>query len=240
MTIKILHLYHDLLNLYGEYANVGALERKLKSCSVDVEIDRLSLYDEVDFSSYDFIYLGAGTEEKQLIALDDLKKKKSDVVSAYESGTLILATGNSFEIFGKSITTPDGTKIDALGILDTDTVVTDKQRTLTDEIVKADFLENECVGFINKASSTVSNEKPMFTVIFGEGNSKQDKTEGVVKNNFYGTHLTGPCLIKNPNLCDYFVSLLASKKGFEIKKIECEYETKAYKMTLEALKNRIK
>ena len=28
--MKILHLYHDIMNLYGEYANVSALERMLE------------------------------------------------------------------------------------------------------------------------------------------------------------------------------------------------------------------
>lgn len=240
MTIKILHLYHDLLNLYGEYANVAALERYFEKQSAQVAVDRLSLYDEVDFSAYDFIYLGAGTEEKQLIALDDLKKYKQGIVEAYERGTLILATGNSFEIFGKSITTPKGEKVDGIGILDMETTVTDKQRTLTDEICKAEFLDSECVGFINKASDTKSNEKPMFTVIFGAGNSKDDKKEGAVKNNFYGTHLTGPCLIKNPNLLKYFAALIAERKGIELQAIDLEYETKAYKITLDALRNRMK
>ena len=31
MEIKILHLYYDLLNLYGEYGNVSALERYLEN-----------------------------------------------------------------------------------------------------------------------------------------------------------------------------------------------------------------
>ncbi len=239
MEIRILHLYHDLLNLYGEYGNVSAVERYLKNQGVDVKVDKLSLYDHVDFSSYDFIYLGSGTEEKQLKALDDLKNNKSDIVSAYENGTVILATGNSFEIFGKSITSPDGTKTDGLSWFDMETTVTDKQRTLTDEVCTAEFLTSQCVGFINKASETKSHEKPMFSVDFGAGNSKQIKEEGIVKGNFYGTHLTGPCLIKNPHLLVYFASLIAKKKGFEIKPTELKYETKAYKVTLESLKSRM-
>lgn len=239
MGVKVLHLYHDLLNLYGEYGNVSALERYLKNQGVEVAVDKLSLYDKVDFAAYDFIYLGSGTEEKQLKALDDLKSNKSDIVSAYENGTVILATGNSFEIFGKSITTPDGKKIDGLGILDIDTSVTDKQRTLTDEVCSAEFIGRECVGFINKASETVSREKPMFTVKLGAGNSKDSKSEGVIKGNFYGTHLTGPCLVKNPHLLEYFVSLLTEKCGFELKPVTLEYETRAYEITLEALKNRM-
>lgn len=241
MTIKILHLYHDLLNLYGEYANVSALERYFERQGVEVSVDKLSLYDDIDFSAYDFIYIGSGTEEKQIVALKDLQRKRQGITMAYESGTVILATGNSFEIFGKCIIIVEELSVwDGLNWLDMETMVTKKSRTLTDEICKSDFFDSECVGFINKASETKSNEKPMFSVIFGAGNSKDDKKEGVIKNNFYGTHLTGPCLIKNPHLLEYFAKLIAERKGIELKNIEFEYETKAYKITLDALKNRIK
>ena len=29
--MKLLHLYHDIMNLYGDYANILALERMLKN-----------------------------------------------------------------------------------------------------------------------------------------------------------------------------------------------------------------
>lgn len=239
MKIRILHLYYDLLNLYGEYGNVCALERYLTRQGAEVEVDKLSLYDEVDFSSYDFIYIGSGTEEKQLKALEDMKANKSDILSAYEKGTAILATGNSFEMFGKTITNPDGSKVDGMGWLDIDTTVNDKQRTLTDEICSAEFLDKPCVGFINKASEITSREKPMFVCDFGAGNSKQDKNEGVIKGSFYGTHLTGPCLVKNPHLLAYFASIVAEKKGLIEKPLELKFETRAYEITLEALRGRM-
>ena len=36
--MKILHLYHDIMNLYGEYANVSALERMLEKNVYDENI----------------------------------------------------------------------------------------------------------------------------------------------------------------------------------------------------------
>lgn len=40
--MKILHLYHDIMNLYGEYANVSALERMLEKSGVKFTTDRLT------------------------------------------------------------------------------------------------------------------------------------------------------------------------------------------------------
>ena len=57
--MKILHLYYDIMNLYGEYANVSALERIIENSGENVEIDRLTLGDNADINSYDFIYIGS-------------------------------------------------------------------------------------------------------------------------------------------------------------------------------------
>ena len=59
--MKILHLYHDIMNLYGEYANVAALKRMLEKNNVSFEIDTLSVNDTLQLLDYDFIYVGSGT-----------------------------------------------------------------------------------------------------------------------------------------------------------------------------------
>lgn len=235
--MKILHLYYDLMNLYGEYANVSALERYLKQQGIAVETDKKSLYDDIDFSKYGFIYIGSGTEKKQLIALSNIMQRKDAIRAAYESGAVILATGNAFELFGKKIISPDGKESEALGFFDFFTKVSQNERTLTDQVCTCPSGE-KAVGFINKASEIFGIKSPMFTVLFGEGNNKEEKTEGICENNFFGTHLTGPCLVKNPHIAEYFVKLICEKEGTEYKGIECEYEKKAYEITLSELLGR--
>ena len=44
--MKILHLYHDRMNLYGEYANLTVLSALLREQGADVCVDRRSLGDE--------------------------------------------------------------------------------------------------------------------------------------------------------------------------------------------------
>ncbi|MBQ5805419.1 MAG: hypothetical protein IIW22_06565, partial [Erysipelotrichaceae bacterium] len=62
--MKILHLYPNLMNLYGDYANVTLLCRHLKDQGIPVVIDRKEVEDTINLMQYDFIYLGSGTEEK--------------------------------------------------------------------------------------------------------------------------------------------------------------------------------
>ena len=48
--MKLLHLYHDIMNLYGEYANVLAAERALQQKGIDCTVDRLSFPEELSLN----------------------------------------------------------------------------------------------------------------------------------------------------------------------------------------------
>ena len=102
MSIQLLHLYPDLMNLYGEYANVAALRRSLERQGAEVVVRTGTLYQDIDFSGADFLYMGAGTESAQLTALEDLRRYESAVRAALEQGAVVLATGNAMELFGSS------------------------------------------------------------------------------------------------------------------------------------------
>lgn len=202
--MKILHLFHDLMNLYGDYANVLALERALVQKGETVEIIRQSVDDKLDFDA-DFIYIGSGTERNQKIALEYLTPYTEELKSALEH-TILLATGNSFEMFGTKITDRDDKEYAGLGIFDF-IVKEGTERIVTDSVVK--FEGKEIIGFVNKASQIYGDVKHFFNVKQGAGNSDSShNVEGVHDGNFYGTHIIGPLLIRNPIIAEYFASLL--------------------------------
>ena len=72
--IKILHLYYDIMNMYGESANIRALEHALDKEEVKYKIDFKSLHDDIKIMDYDFIYIGTGLDESYSLVLEDLKK----------------------------------------------------------------------------------------------------------------------------------------------------------------------
>ena len=82
--IKILHLYYDLLNQYGEQGNILALKDSFRNQNVEVSIDLLSCGDKIDFKKYDLIYMGTGSDENLYIALEDIKKYKKELSSFTE------------------------------------------------------------------------------------------------------------------------------------------------------------
>lgn len=202
--MKILHLFHDLMNLYGDYANVLALERSLAQKHQNVDIIRQSVGEKLVFDA-DFIYIGSGTERNQKVALEYLTPYAEELKSALEH-SILLATGNSFEMFGSTIIDRNDKKYSGIGLFDF-TVKEGTERIVTDSIVE--FNGKDAIGFINKASQIYGDVKQMFTVKQGVGNSDDSPAvEGVRNGNFYGTHIIGPLLIRNPFIADYFADLL--------------------------------
>ena len=209
--MRIIHLFADLCNLYGDYGNVCALKRMLENKGQNVEIEYQSIDDEIDVSGADFVFIGSATERNQKVALNYLQSYKDNIKTALDNGTVILATGNSFEMFGQSVTDCDGTKHEGLTFFPYETVE-GKERIVTDSLCTTLQCGGDIIGFVNKASLTTGATSPLFDVKQGSGNGKDDNKEGVHYGNFYGTHLIGPVLIRNPQLCEYFADMLIKKQ----------------------------
>ena len=201
--MKLLHLYHDLMNLYGDYANVAAMKRILEKSGEPVTVDRLSLGDNADLLNYDFIFIGSGTEKNQRVALEDFRRYTDALNACIDSGKVLLLTGNAFEMLGKTITGANGSTERGLGFYPFTVTEQNKTRVTGDVIYTCDFLQEPLVGFVNKCSEIKAIDKPLFSVAMGLGNCDGDKNEGVRDRNFFGTHLTGPVLIKNPHFLAY-------------------------------------
>jgi len=212
MNIRILHLYSDFMNLYGEYGNVRLLTKALADKGYDVSLEKKTVTDtDINFESYDFIYCGAGTESKRTFALNHLKNFKDSLKSAFESNKVMLFTGNAWEMLGKSVETADGKTLEGIGLFDF-TVKEQNTRRLTGDIkAKADFLENELIGFINKCSAVSGVSSPLFTLTM-KPESFAFETEGIKEKNFFGTQIVGPVLVKNPDLCEYIAELIIKNK----------------------------
>ncbi|NLZ92713.1 MAG: glutamine amidotransferase [Firmicutes bacterium] len=240
MELRILHLYHDLLNLYGEVGNVKILAKNLMKQNIQVTVKSSSVGDEIEFSDYDFIYLGSGTEKNQLVALNDLSPFTNELRDAIDQGVVVLATGNSFEIFGQYIRETDGKIYDGLNLFNFH-AERSKVRTSADIIYSADFLEKNIVGFVNKKSMAYDIDNYLFKVKFGVGANENSNVEGIRENNFFGTYIIGPILVRNPHFLDYISRLICHAKdpNFEFKEIKNENQVKAFETALFELSKRM-
>lgn len=234
--MKILHLYHDIMNLYGDYANITAVMKLAEYSGVGVTVDKRTIGDEVRLSDYDLIYIGSGTERNMKVVLEDMRRFRDDFAACVSDGKVILLTGNAFEMLGRSITDADGTKYDGLGLFDFEVTEQSATRMVGDVVFDCDFLESPVVGFINKCSEIRGINDSLFTVRMGLGNCDGDKGEGVRKNNLFCTHVTGPVLVKNPHLLCRLYELILGGSADD----GClSYEKKGYAVTLRELSKRI-
>lgn len=234
--MRILHLYHDIMNLYGEYANVSALKRMLEKNDVPCEVDTLSVEDTLQLMEYDFIYVGSGTESNQKYVLEHLKSYKDDLKNYMNAGKILFMTGNSFEIMGKELKDAKGKVYEGLGIFEFSTAEQERIRNTSDAVFAMEGQDKLLVGFINKCSTCMGIETPLFQVKMGLGNEENGTTEGIRFLNFFGTHLTGPILIKNPYFLQSLAETLCEK---EMNTDYLIYEKAGYEVTLRELNKRI-
>ncbi len=230
--MKILHLYYDIMNLYGDYGNVSVLERVLTQSGADCEVVKKSLGDSFDFDDCDFVFMGSGTERNQKLVLEDFMKHKEAFSDYIENNKPALFTGNSFEILGKWITDSDGIVYDGLKLFDYRTSEQAKNRLTADAVFESVFSDKLFVGFINKCSETHGIEDHAFKVKRGLADNKLIGYEGIKYNNFIGTHLTGPVLVKNPHFAEYFAKTILGKEP----NTDClELAKNGYEVTLREL-----
>ena len=209
-TIKILHMYADMLDLYGDSGNMEVMAFRCKKRGIDCQIDKYSIDSEMpDFSSYDLIYIGGGADLEQQHISADLLKCRDGIVKAYKNGTFLFLICGGYQLMGKYYRDADGNDIKGLGLFDYFTVAPNSRRKrcignivietkLTGKLVKV-------VGFENHGGQTQGVKTPFGKVLFGNGNCSKSEAEGYCEKNVIATYLHGPCLSKNPEVSDYMI-----------------------------------
>ena len=239
--MKILFLYHDLMNLYGENGNVRVMQRHISDQGQSAQVECRTVGDELDFSQYAFIYAGSGTERNQKKALGHLLKYRDSFLAAVDEGTPVLFTGNAWEMLGREITDGDGNRFEGLSLMPFVTRESGDERYTGDAVCTPALAElsRPVVGFVNKCSVVTGTDNPLFNMQMGYGNDNSTPGEGVRINNLFGTHLIGPILAKNPEFANFMLGLVGKKEGFQVSPRTYEYEERAYEVTLSELQKRI-
>lgn len=235
-SLKIGHLFPDLLNLYGDGGNISALKKRMEWRGMDAEVVSFEIDSELDFGDIDIILLGGGGDREQLKVLEKLKSYKKAFAEYVEKGGVVLAVCGGFSMLGKSCVIKDEVT-DGLGILDFYTEAK-KDRFIGNVIVESN-LDGENVkiaGFENHGGLTfIGDLEPFGKVLFGNGNNGKDEKEGVLYKNLIGSYLHGPLLPKNAKLTDFILNrALKQKYGEEVKltKLDDSLEDKALEFML--------
>ena len=239
MNIQIIHFYPDLMSLYGSYANVSVLRRRLEEMGNTVTVTAVQPGEEADIASADFVFMGAGTERAQKFALADFRRFGDGVKAIADAGCPMLFAGTAMELLGKSITDEAGTVYEGIG-LGGFAAVQGSRRFVEDVYGHTDLYEEAVVGFANKCSTLTGVETPLVAeVALGYGNEGVKTSEGFRFNNVLGSHLTGPLLVKNPRMLDAVITAIYARRGEEMPSIPRDnWAEQGWAITAEQLKRR--
>lgn len=213
MEVRVVHLYPELMSLYGSYANVSVLRRYLEGLGHTVTVDPVSLGDAPDLAGADFVCMGAGTERASLAALDRLPPHAGALQAAVEDGVPMLFAGTAMELLGARITEADGTERSGLG-LGAFTVKRTGKRIVGDVYGHTGAVPQAVVGFMNKCAEIDGVESPLLEEVkMGPGNHGPGTPEGFVRSGLMASELTGPLLVKNPRLLELTARRICRRRG---------------------------
>jgi CobQ-like glutamine amidotransferase family enzyme len=242
ISIKVCHLYPELLNLYGDRGNVLAFVRRCWWRDISVEMHHVNLADAVDFREMDFLFLGGGSDREQDLIAGDMKKRRDLLQAAVEEGLVVLAICGGYQLLGQYYRTLEGRIIPGLGLLDFYTEAGVKR--LIGNVGVEIALDGEKVkvtGFENHAGQTfLGRIAPMGWVLAGYGNNGRDGTEGARYKNVFCSYLHGPLLPKNPRLTDHLIRLALQRRGLpaDLTPLDDSLETSANGVMLKRLLRR--
>ncbi len=213
--LVIVHLFPDLLNLYGDGGNVRVLEYRLRWRNIPVEVRRISYGEAMDWSNADLVFMGGGPDREQRLATGEIMHMRDDLEAYVNNDGVLLAICGGYQILGHEWLLGDEV-VEGLGLIDftTERPGTSADRLIANVILRSPYVDMPVVGYENHAGRTRLGPgvKPFGTVISseGHGNNEDDKTDGVLYKNLLGTYLHGPLLAKNPQVADTLL-----KKAFE-------------------------
>lgn len=216
-TLRICHLYPDLLNLYGDRGNIMVLVTRARRRGIEVRVRDAGLGDDIDPGDADLFFIGGGEDRQQRIAVGDLAgRKRAPLEAAVADGAAVLAVCGGYQLFGKFYRPAEGDDLPGIGLLDmwTQHAGPSAPRLIGNLVIQPDNGDPPLVGFENHGGRTYLGpaSQPLGRVVVGFGNNGTDHTEGAVTGRVYGTYLHGPLLPKNPAFADRLIREALSRR----------------------------
>ena len=220
MQLSLVHLYPDLMSVYGDRGNIIALQRRCAWRGIDLRVIPVSLGDRLPAEACDLIFFGGGQDrEQEVVSPDFVANKGAAVREAVEDGAVVLAVCGGYQLLGHTYTTVDGEELAGAGVFDIRSVP-GPRRHIGNIVVEAELNDarRTLVGFENHSGRTYLGPgcRPLGRVLSGSGNNGEDGGEGAVYRNAYGCYMHGSLLPKNPHFADHLIGrALARRYGPE-------------------------
>ena len=208
--LRIGHLYPKLLNIYGDGGNIITLKNRTIWRGLRVNIDEINSGD-TSIAEHDIYFIGGGQDLQQIEVSKELQRHKEFLTAERDRGAVFLGICGGYQLLGHYYQPSEGDKLPGISLLDAYTVAGNKRFIGN---VTVNWEDDTLVGFENHSGLTYlqGETKPIGTMIVGNGNNGQDKTEGARYKNVFGTYMHGSFLPKNPKFADYLLELALEEK----------------------------
>ncbi len=241
MNLRILWMYHDLMDLYGDKGNIEVLRRRAEKRGIECIVDTCTLGEERNIADYDLFFMGGGADREQNLVFEDLLSRKEQIAEAISSGTALLLICGGYQLFGKYYKDQDGVVVDGLGFFDYYTESTDRGHRCIGNIAVEAMIEGEkvkVVGFENHGGQTKNVSSPFGRVLSGHGNAYGAGFEGFMNDQVIATYMHGPLLPKNPKIADTIIKRALKKRygKVELAELDDTIENMARQVMLKRLK----
>ncbi|MBK6663360.1 MAG: glutamine amidotransferase [Thermoflexaceae bacterium] len=214
-ALAAVHLYPDVLNIYGDRGNVIALRYRCEARGIRLTVLDVSIGDPFDPEAADIVLVGGGQDREQRRIAADLVARGPALRAAIDAGLPALVVCGGFQLFGHRYVDHQGGIIPGISVFDLETRHPGPRadRCIGDVVLETP--EGEVVGFENHGGRTylAPGQAPFGRVLRGFGNNAEDGTEGARTKNAIGTYLHGSLLPKNPALTDELI-LLALRRRY--------------------------
>lgn len=234
---KVLHMYGDVLDLYGDRGNIASLRYRTESRGIPFLLDTCSIGEKRKLSDYHLVFMGGGADYEQHLVSADLISRKGEFEDAIAKGTYFLLICGAYQLFGTHYVDADGNRTEGLGIGDFYTISDGGKRCIGNILIETniDGETFELIGFENHGGQTMHVASPLGRVICGHGNCFSDaptdshpvRHEGYCKDHVFGTYLHGPLLPKNPVFADY---LIGKSMGISLVPLDDTLERRAFEV----------
>lgn len=205
-ALNIVHLYPELLNLYGDGGNIITLARRLEWRGIRAHIAEVAISDTPTFADADIVFIGGGSDREQAIVCERLLSRRAELASFVADGGVLLAVCGGYQLLGHSYAMGDDV-LEGLGLVDMETR-RGAPRLIGNIVVDSPVSPQPVVGYENHGGRTTlgPDVRPLGRVLFGHGNDGETGEEGCLFKNVLGTYVHGPLLPKNPGVADWLLS----------------------------------
>jgi len=216
MRLTLIHLYGDLMSLYGDRGNIIALQRRCAWRQIELEVIDASVGDPVKPAASDLFFFGGGQDREQATVSEDLARGNGEAIEeAVREGAALLAVCGGYQLLGRFFRTGEGAEIPGSSLFDAFTVA-GPERNVGNVVAETeiDGTRRTLVGFENHSGRTYlgPEAQPLARVLVGRGNNGEDKLEGCRQGTAIGTYLHGPILPKNPWLADWLIAAAVRRR----------------------------